>query len=901
MAQAQINTDMDSEFQVGQRWLSETETDQGLGLITQVQGRLISVFFPATDALRQYARDAAPLARFTLLIDERAQHAEGWWFRITARSARNGCWVYQGEREDDQQTVSVAEAQLAANVATQQPLTRMLAGKIDRLDLFRLRQQAQQYLRRWQHSRMAGLLGARAQLLGHQLYIAASVADRFQPRVLLADEVGLGKTIEAGLIMQRRLLTGRSSRLLVVVPDSLCHQWLVELQRRFALRFSLFDQERCEQTALSSDAVFASEQLVLLPLSMLSKPFWFAELIDVPWDLLVVDEAHQIAPEQPHFSALQQLCEAIPALLLLSATPERAGSEAHLARLRLLDSDRFADAEAFAQEQHNYRALAPLAQALAQAQAPLLLDRLLDLHGTGRVMFRNSRAHIGGFPERQLRAVPLPASSDSFQSRADWLTTLLKQQRQHKFVVICREPEQVLQLSDHLRIGHGIHAAVFHQHMSLLERDRAAAYFASEEDGCQLLICSEIGSEGRNFQSAQNLVLFDLPPHPDLLEQRIGRLDRLGQTGAVIIHVPVVADSAEQIWFRWYDSMQAFSAPNPVGAQLYQQFAARLKTLIEQQTSADADTQLIATHVDALCEETRIAAQQFREEVAAGRDLLQELNAYRPHAAAAIIDTIRDFDDDPQLVSFMQAFWLAFGVDYDELNAHSGWLRPTEQLRVNLPGLPEDGLTVSFDRQYALAHDDVEFLSWDHPQVQHALELFSEHHFGCTAVALLKNRALPAGSWFLEVFFSSVAVAPAPAVAAEFYPRQTLRVLLDSQGRDLSTKVGSQGFDSQLQRVDKQTARGLLKQLRPQWQQLLKQAWGPAEQQQQQLAAGALKQLEGELDRAQQRMQQLLQRNPQAPAVELAALQQRRQQLLQGITQPLLQLDAVRLVVNLPT
>lgn len=889
MAQAQISTEDEQLFQVGQRWLSETETDQGLGLITQVQGRLISVFFPATNELRQYARHEAPLARFSLLVDERAQHAEGWWFRIQARSAHRGCWLYSGLREDNDQPVTVAEAQLSAHVASQQPLTRMLAGKVDRLDLFRLRQQAQYFLRRWQHSRMAGLLGARAQLLAHQLYIAATVADRFQPRVLLADEVGLGKTIEAGLIIQRRLLTGRSQRIAIIVPDSLCHQWLVELKRRFALPFSLFDQERCEQAALSSDAVFASEQLVLLPMSLLDKPFWLAELQDVSWDLLVVDEVHQLQAEHSSFKALQQLSQAIPAVLLLSATPERAGSDAHLARLQLLDPDRFADAAAFAEQQQQYQALAPLARALAKADAPLLLDRLLDLHGTGRVMYRNSRAHIGGFPQRQLHTALLPAGSDEVQTKIDWLTALLKQHRPQKFVAICREPDLVLQVSDQLRIRYGIYAAVFHQQMSLLERDRAAAYFASNEDGCQLLLCSEIGSEGRNFQHAQHVVMLDLPHHPDLLEQRIGRLDRLGQTGTVHIHVPVLTDSSDERWFRWYDSMQAFTAPNAVGAQLYQQFAEQLRSAAN------------ATQVNAICEATAITAEQLRENVAQGRDLLQELNAYRPHTAAAIIDTIQGFDNDPQLAAFMQAFWARFGVDYDELNAHSGWLRPTEQLRVNLPGLPEEGFTVTFDRDYALAHDDVEFLSWDHPQVQHALELLSEHHFGCTAVALLKNRALPAGSWFLEVYFSSVAAAPPSAVAADFYPRQSIRLLFDSQGRELSTKVAAAGFDNQLLSVDKQTARSLLKQLRPQWQELLKQAWAPAEQQQGHFVAQALQQLQQELDRAQQRLQLLLQRNPSAPAVELSALTERRQQLLQGISQPLLQLDAVRLVVNSPS
>ena len=75
--------------------------------------------------------------------------------------------------------------------------------------------------------------------------------------------------------------------------------------------------------------------------------------------------------------------------------------------------------------------------------------------------------------------------------------------------------------------------------MSILERDRAAAYFADEEFGAQVLICSEIGSEGRNFQFSHHLVLFDLPAHPDLLEQRIGRLDRIGQQHTIQLHVPI--------------------------------------------------------------------------------------------------------------------------------------------------------------------------------------------------------------------------------------------------------------------------------------------------------------------------------------------------------------------------
>ena len=91
-----------------------------------------------------------------------------------------------------------------------------------------------------------------------------------------------------------------------------------------------------------------------------------------------------------------------------------------------------------------------------------------------------------------------------------------------------------------------VKATVFHENMSVIDRDKQAAYFA-EPDGAQMLICSEIGGEGRNFQFASKLVLMDIPRHPDLLEQRIGRLDRIGQE-EIEIHVPWQSDTPEEVY-----------------------------------------------------------------------------------------------------------------------------------------------------------------------------------------------------------------------------------------------------------------------------------------------------------------------------------------------------------------
>ncbi|PXC05616.1 RNA polymerase-binding ATPase, partial [Pseudomonas aeruginosa] len=149
-----------------------------------------------------------------------------------------------------------------------------------------------------------------------------------------------------------------------------------------------------------------------------------------------------------------------------------------------------------------------------------LVRELLDRHGTGRVLFRNTRAAVQGFPQRELHAYPLPMPSQyeelpagehpdlypevnfqqqwedgddnnrwwRFDPRVEWLIDTLKMLKQFKVLVICAHAETALDLEDALRLRSGISATVFHEGMSILERDRAAAYFADEEFGAQVLI-----------------------------------------------------------------------------------------------------------------------------------------------------------------------------------------------------------------------------------------------------------------------------------------------------------------------------------------------------------------------------------------------------------------------------
>ncbi len=596
-------------FALGQRWISDTESDLGLGTVVALDARTVTLMFAASEENRVYARSDAPVTRVIFNVGDVVDSQQGWSLQVEQVVEDQGVYTYLGTRVDTEESgVALREIFLSNQIRFNKPQDKLFAGQIDRMDNFVLRYRALTNQYQQHKSPMRGLCGMRAGLIPHQLYIAHEVGRRHAPRVLLADEVGLGKTIEAGMIIHQQVLTGRAERILIVVPETLQHQWLVEMMRRFNLHFSIFDEERCVEAFSEADNPFETQQYVLCSLDFLRKSRQrFEQALEAEWDLLVVDEAHHLEwhPEKPsrEYQVIEALAEQTPGVLLLTATPEQLGRESHFARLRLLDADRFYDYEAFVKEEEQYAPVADAVTALFSGEKlsdeaknkitellseqdvePLfkaleshasedeialarqeLIDNLMDRHGTGRVLFRNTRAAIKGFPVRNVHLLPLEIPSQyttsmrvagmlggkltpearamkmlypeeifqefegeesswwQFDSRVNWLLEKVKAKRSEKILVIASRASTALQLEQALREREGIRATVFHEGMSIIERDKAAAYFAQEEGGAQVLICSEIGSEGRNFQFANQLVMFDLPFNPDLLEQRIGR------------------------------------------------------------------------------------------------------------------------------------------------------------------------------------------------------------------------------------------------------------------------------------------------------------------------------------------------------------------------------------------
>ncbi|MDP5142528.1 RNA polymerase-associated protein RapA [Rheinheimera baltica] len=964
-------------FALGQRWISDTESDLGLGTIVALEGRHLTLLFPASGETRLYAQAEAPLTRVQFNIGDEVASADGYTLQISAIKTLHDTLVYCGTRLDDQSYVELRETFLDHFISFNQPQDRLFAGQIDRFDWFTLRYQAWQHLHQQQQNPLRGLSGPRVSLIPHQLHIANEVAQRHAPRVLLADEVGLGKTIEAGFIIHQQLISGLASRVLIIVPDSLQHQWLVEMLRRFNLHFSVFDQERCEQSLLDNPNPFDTEQLILCSLSFLkNQPRWHQMAVESQWDLLVVDEAHHLqwsetAPSE-EYQRVSALAANTAGLILLTATPDQLGHESHFARLKLLDPARFHSYDVFLKEEQDYQHIAKVAKPLLEqrsltaeeagalrsvlaetdisqllalvtkaqtepeqhAQAcQQLLSQLLDRHGTGRILFRNSRASVKGFPQRCANMIPLalpdqyqnalkvhfslnPGLSElervtanlfpeqvlqqldasstwwQFDPRVDELLALLKAHKHDKFLLICARAETAIALEEAVRLREGIRAAVFHEGMTIVERDKAAAYFAQEEYSAQLLLCSEIGSEGRNFQFAHHLVLFDLPLNPDLLEQRIGRLDRIGQREDIQLHLPFFADHSQQILLDWYQQgLNALEQTCQTGRSAYEHFANQLLPLL-------AEPKVDSLAVTALISQTQQWNLALKQTLEQGRDQLLEINSGGGLAAHTLAESLAAQDDDTALPMFMFKAWDMLGINQEDRSDTSIILTHSEHMHcASYPGLGDDGVTVTFDRSTALAEEDVQLLSWDHPMVRGTLDILTTEPHGSSSVAILANKALPVGSYLLEFNFIVEASAPPALQLNRYLPATPLRLLMDKNGNNLSGNVSFEQLNKQLKPIGRQTASKLAGALQTLVHPLIAKATSIAEAQVDAIRLSADQRAQQVLQEQQQRLVALRQYNPSVREDEITLLESQQQQLTHYIAKARLKLDALRLIV----
>ncbi len=787
-----------SEFSIGQRFVSEAEPELGLGTINQVESKTIKIIFAGSHTERTYGTRGAPLKRVVFTVGDEICWLDETKSVVEEVEIINGIQFYNNK----------SEVELSNEISFNRPEEKIFAGKIDSETLFDLRQKTLFYKNRINKSPVRGFIGGRMDLLPHQFYVSTTIAKRPIPRVLLADEVGLGKTIEAGLIIHHLLLTERVKRVLILVPDSLVYQWFVEMLRKFNLSFTTLNQETYLEPETNP---FFDNDLVILNIGLLKGAAMAREMMNkVEWDLLVVDEAHQLkwTVDNPslEYKIVEKISHKSKGLLLLTATPEQLGLEGHFARLKLIDPNRFYDYQKFLDEISHYESVAENARKLVKNNIDGVnehkIKELLDQHGTGRIFFRNTRQRMAKefsfFPKRILHAYPLESQKTQFLSledeetigpsfdlKLDWLNNFLEKKKGEKILLITQSKMKVICLEKILKERMpGLKVSVFHSGLSFIARDRQAAYFA-EPTGADVLLCTEVGSEGRNFEFVHHLVLFDLPSNPDLLEQRIGRLDRIGQISDIHLHVPYVLSSYEEIVFSWYnEGMEAFTHSAKGASVVYQ----RLETLLTEYLN---HPKKCLENVSVLHDFIATTKQEYKEishHLEEGRDVLVELNSFNDSEAHHIVNQIKGHDEEHDLIHFMNEIFSELGVDIEDLNDTVFYIKPSDNMYVpHFPGLSIEGLRITYDRKTARLREDVEFLTWDHPLVIGAIDLILSNSLGNASV-MMRKKSGAASKTFLECFYTAQLVAPKEYSPERFFPLATIRILIDSSCEDFSEK-----------------------------------------------------------------------------------------------------------------
>ena len=470
--------------------------------------------------------------------------------------------------------------------------------------------------RRWMHALRGHLADCRAfgqlrapasaaiDVLPFQLEPALAIVRGLASRVLIADEVGLGKTIQAALILAELQQQGWCERAIILTPAGIREQWAEELERRFHVHGAILDAAALRHMVSALPAglnPWVVEPVVIASIDFVKQPEVLRALATVIWDLVIVDEAHQAATAPQRFAAVEQLAHRARHVILLTATPHdgdegayqslcgigASGEDDPLAVFRRTRSDvglghprrvhllavRLSDAE---MDMHRLlaaytRRVCHIARARSapdlQLVAMVLTKRALSSASSLALSVKRRLRSLAGLPVDTLEQSGLPFDTDdadadvepilaspAFERTGDEAAALERilaaaeeaSQGERKIAALqrllrrVREPAVVFtEYRDTLmRLELDVCARASRRpvllHGGLNRHERRIAVQAFTTGGADLLLATDAGAEGLNLQSRCRLVInLELPWNPVRLEQRIGRVDRLGQTRTV--------------------------------------------------------------------------------------------------------------------------------------------------------------------------------------------------------------------------------------------------------------------------------------------------------------------------------------------------------------------------------
>lgn len=750
----------------GDRLTHKFNPEMGPGQVVEVQGRTVLVNFPDSGQTLSLAKDSNALVPLALRPGGRAR-LEGTGETVVVASCEGGVCRLEDGRE-------VPVSDLWPLPAELPPAERLARGQVDSYDDFVNRLDGLRLQRIRQAGGLGSFLGGRIELFPHQLYAAERACHSDPVRWLLADEVGLGKTVEACLILNRLLQTGRADRTLVVAPETLTLQWLGELWRKYHQIFVLLDDKRLADVARDHGPDFnpfdVHPRCIVGLDTLVSRRRLTEQAVEAGIDLLVVDEAHHLRRPPGHpgneaYRAVAPIADLGRHVLFLTATPLEDDAHGFFRLLQLLRPEEFPEEVSFDERLARREPLPPCTSAARRADigglpprvpAPVEIDSpgwepLLRLERAMRALPADNPVAERRKAERIVRALSSPASLAAALDRAEredpGLTLLLGeaeradprvrwlaeqaarwQQAGEKTLVFVAHRETLERLKPAIEREGRARAGIFHEDLAPERRDIEVAQFRLPE-GPGVLISTEAGGEGRNFQFCRRLVLFDLPWNPAVVEQRIGRLDRIGRTlPTEIVYFRPPAGLGRAV-AGLYEAIGLFE--EPLGGM---ERELRHVTRAVEREALHGPGEVDPAVFESVLKEAQEAHDRVRS--AAYHELHRD--PYRPEMAAEILSRVPpDLDLLNESVVIRAASRFGFLLEAQTgprtWSIEFGW----EALVDHIPGVPPGSRYLgTFDRAEAVERETLDFFASGHPLVEGVLMELEEGPRG--QVALLQ-------------------------------------------------------------------------------------------------------------------------------------------------------------------
>lgn len=675
-------------WQAGQKVLRPFSPESGIGVVVGVGERFLDVFFPDTMERLQLSPEPESM-RLVVLGEGMLVRTPSQTVEQIVTKTRTHATLSNGEVVALEDLWPVVESSGLSN--------RLLDANFDdnqdvlnRMDGVRLLS--------LQHSRgLASLMGARIELFAHQLDTALQAIQMRRVRWLLADEVGLGKTIVAHMIASSLLRAGRIERVIILAPEALVVQWLGELYKKFHQAFVYIDEERVGHVA--SDFGPDVNPFDVHPLSVMSYEFleahpkWAKAMEVSNPQLIIADEAHRILSGSLS-DVVSPLVEKTPHALLLTATPFQLGAEGFMHFARILDL--------------------PITGGEA---GPKIVRQVSAV----------TRADIKRLPQRQPDAVDVSDVVEDAISldddRVRWLINKLKEWKTEKkrALIFVNDAARAQRLTEVLAQATLNTLFCFHEHMDTQQRDIELSLFKLSSSPA--MITSGAGSEGRNFQFCDVLVHFDLPRDPTVLEQRIGRLDRIGRTGDIPI-VYFIHDEPQGQLAAFYEVLGLFEQASVGASDLMHKVRVFLNS---GDTSEEARDELI----------DEVLGHKESEDVA-----WLFPDSHQKEQDAEIMGQV-PWDLDELIERFCTDAATRVGLDLVEKDKESTYSFEYGSNVVvdSIPGLaPEAHFLGTFDREEAIRSQELDLFSYGHVVVEGLLSELEDGTQGAVGALKLKTR-----------------------------------------------------------------------------------------------------------------------------------------------------------------